>query len=344
MKKYVTHATRIALISGAVGLTASCQSAKVSAAKVDVKPAAQQVAMTTQLQTVNTSSTAMLTTAPAPISPVDLATDKTISMAYAIPSPKPITDAAQAFNAVEVASVDPAAMGLPTPTSVPTPILQQQATVGEATVQPVTAANPAAPQTAAAPAAAQPLATQPRKTAVMADSFGQPDVAAVFAIRMGGPAAPTAKAATSVQVASADPSAATAFAAQPAASAFEPVVTSSKNTDLNQLISKYAALYEVPEHLVHKVVRRESNYNPGAVHRGNWGLMQIRYRTAKGMGYAGSPNGLLDAETNLKYAVKYLRGAWLTADKDVAKADWLYRTGYYYQAKRKQLLEVIHAD
>ncbi|WP_137154569.1 lytic transglycosylase domain-containing protein [Rhizobium sp. FKL33] len=347
MKKYVTHATRIALISGAVGLTASCQSAKVNSAKLDVKPAAQQVAMTTQLQTVNTSSTAMLTTSPAPISPVDLASDKTVAMAYAIPSPKPITDAAQAFSAVEVASVDPSVMALPTPTSVPTPVLQQQTAAAAATVQPgipgavATTTADAAPGLQAAPGV-QPAAAQPRQSAVMTDSFGQPDVAAVFALRMGGPAATPSK--TSVELASADPSAATAFAAQPAVQSLEPVVSSSKNTDLNQLISKYAALYEVPEHLVHKVVRRESNYNPGAVHRGNWGLMQIRYRTAKGMGYEGSPNGLLDAETNLKYAVKYLRGAWLTADKDVAKADWLYRTGYYYQAKKKQLLEVIHAD
>lgn len=79
--------------------------------------------------------------------------------------------------------------------------------------------------------------------------------------------------------------------------------------------------------------------NPSAVHRGNWGLMQIRYNTAKGMGYDGSPTGLLDAETNLKFAVKYLRGAWLVADKDAKKADWLYRTGYYFDAKRKGLLE-----
>jgi soluble lytic murein transglycosylase-like protein len=119
----------------------------------------------------------------------------------------------------------------------------------------------------------------------------------------------------------------------------EPFVSSTKNTNLNQLITKYASLYDVPEHLVHHVVRRESNYNPAAVHRGNWGLMQIRYNTAKGMGYDGSPTGLLDAETNLKYAVKYLRGAWIVADKDAKKADWLYRTGYYFQAKKKGLLE-----
>jgi len=119
----------------------------------------------------------------------------------------------------------------------------------------------------------------------------------------------------------------------------EPFVSATKNTNLNQLITKYAALYDVPEHLVHHVVRRESNYNPAAVHRGNWGLMQIRYNTAKGMGYDGSPTGLLDAETNLKYAVKYLRGAWIVAEKDAKKADWLYRTGYYFQAKQKGLLE-----
>ena len=42
--------------------------------------------------------------------------------------------------------------------------------------------------------------------------------------------------------------------------------------------------------------------------------MQILPQTARGMGYAGTAQGLLDAETNLKYAVKYLRGAYLTAD------------------------------
>lgn len=31
------------------------------------------------------------------------------------------------------------------------------------------------------------------------------------------------------------------------------------------------------------------------------------------MGYGGNAAGLLDAETNLKYAVKYLRGAYVTA-------------------------------
>jgi soluble lytic murein transglycosylase-like protein len=115
----------------------------------------------------------------------------------------------------------------------------------------------------------------------------------------------------------------------------------ASNDRINLLIAKYAAMYGVPETLVHRVAKRESTYNPRALHRGNYGLMQIRYNTARGLGYGGNPAGLLDAETNLKYAVKYLRGAWIVAGKDEKAADWLYRTGYYYDAKRKGLLDDI---
>ncbi len=113
------------------------------------------------------------------------------------------------------------------------------------------------------------------------------------------------------------------------------------NQMLKTLISKYAALYQVPESLVHRVVKRESTYNPKAYSNGNYGLMQIRYNTAKGMGYKGPASGLFDAETNLKYAVKYLRGAWLTADTDHDGAVRLYASGYYYTAKRKGLLNQV---
>ena len=85
------------------------------------------------------------------------------------------------------------------------------------------------------------------------------------------------------------------------------------NGEINGLIDKYAALYEVPVDLVRRVVKRESNFNP-RYNRGHWGLMQIKHATARGMGYDGPARGLLDAETNLKYAVKYLRGAWMVAD------------------------------
>lgn len=110
-------------------------------------------------------------------------------------------------------------------------------------------------------------------------------------------------------------------------------------TPLDAMISKYAALYEIPEALLHRVIKRESRYNPKAYNSGNYGLMQIRYNTAKGMGYTGTPDGLFDAETNLKYGAKYLRGAWMVADNQHDGAVRLYASGYYYTAKRKGLLE-----
>jgi hypothetical protein len=109
--------------------------------------------------------------------------------------------------------------------------------------------------------------------------------------------------------------------------------------EVDRLIAKYAAQYEVPESLVRRVVKRESNFNPKARNGPYWGLMQILPQTAKGMGYKGTAQGLLDAETNLKYAVKYLRGAYLTADGNHDQAVRFYARGYYYDAKRRGLLE-----
>lgn len=105
------------------------------------------------------------------------------------------------------------------------------------------------------------------------------------------------------------------------------------------LIEQYADIYEVPPELVRRVVKRESNFRPAARNGPYWGLMQIRHDTARGMGYDGPASGLLDAETNLKYAVKYLRGAYITADGNQDQAVRFYARGYYYDAKRKGLLE-----
>jgi soluble lytic murein transglycosylase-like protein len=105
------------------------------------------------------------------------------------------------------------------------------------------------------------------------------------------------------------------------------------------LISKYAQIYDVPESLVRRVVQRESGFNPGARNGPYYGLMQIRHDTARSMGYGGSASGLLDAETNLKYAVKYLRGAYVVAGYNTDGAMRNYARGYYYDAKKLGLLE-----
>jgi soluble lytic murein transglycosylase-like protein len=111
------------------------------------------------------------------------------------------------------------------------------------------------------------------------------------------------------------------------------------NGNLDALISQYAAANNVPESLVRRVIRRESRGNPRAVRAGNYGLMQIRLGTARAMGYRGSARGLLDAETNLRYAVKYLAGAYRVAGGNSDRAVHYYAAGYYYAAKRRGLLD-----
>lgn len=108
---------------------------------------------------------------------------------------------------------------------------------------------------------------------------------------------------------------------------------------LHALIDKYAAIYDLPPSLMHRVVQRESSYNPAARNGPYYGLMQILPQTARTMGYRGNPDGLLDAETNLKYAGKYLRGAWLVANGNQDRAVMWYAKGYYYEAKRRGMLE-----
>jgi soluble lytic murein transglycosylase-like protein len=105
------------------------------------------------------------------------------------------------------------------------------------------------------------------------------------------------------------------------------------------LVSLYAQRHGVPETLAHRIVIRESRYNPAVKGRAHFGLMQISLPTAKQMGYAGAPQGLLDARTNLAYGMPYLANAWLVSGGSEARAVSLYSRGYYYDAKRKGVLK-----
>lgn len=112
----------------------------------------------------------------------------------------------------------------------------------------------------------------------------------------------------------------------------------NETPELRRLINKYAAVHDIPVTLLHRVIIRESTHNPAARNGPYYGLMQILPETARTMGYRGSPEGLLDAETNLIYAGRYLRGAWLVSDGDEQTAVNWYARGYYYEAKRRGML------
>ncbi|WP_421952068.1 transglycosylase SLT domain-containing protein [Pelagibacterium sp.] len=114
---------------------------------------------------------------------------------------------------------------------------------------------------------------------------------------------------------------------------------SHSRAEVEVLAQYYAQYYGVPLELVRRVINRESTFNPAARNGPYYGLMQILPATARTMGFRGEPADLLNAETNLIYAVKYLRGAWLLANGSHDRAVQLYAKGYYYEAKAAGLLE-----
>jgi soluble lytic murein transglycosylase-like protein len=95
------------------------------------------------------------------------------------------------------------------------------------------------------------------------------------------------------------------------------------------LIVEHAKTHGLPAALLRLVIRRESNFNPRAVYRGNFGLMQIRLGTARALGYRGTAEGLLDPATNMTYGVSYLAGAYRAAHGDEERTLVLYSRGYY---------------
>jgi soluble lytic murein transglycosylase-like protein len=118
----------------------------------------------------------------------------------------------------------------------------------------------------------------------------------------------------------------------------------ASHAKLDAMIASHAQENGVPVALVHRVIRRESGYRPSLVGKGGaMGLMQIKLATARGLGYTGTAQGLLDPETNLIYAVRYLAGAYRVAGGNDGRAVSHYAHGYYYAAKHKGMLAATKA-
>src|SRR3954467_2181368 len=112
----------------------------------------------------------------------------------------------------------------------------------------------------------------------------------------------------------------------------------AQRADYDALVTTHANANAVPEALVHRVIVRESRYQPHLVGRGGTiGLMQIKLATARGLGYTGDAAGLRDPNTNLPYGGKYLAGAWRAANGDPNRAVHYYAAGYYGVTKQQGL-------
>ncbi|HEX9591462.1 MAG TPA: transglycosylase SLT domain-containing protein [Bradyrhizobium sp.] len=124
-----------------------------------------------------------------------------------------------------------------------------------------------------------------------------------------------------------------------------PQAALAQRAQYEALIASHAQANGVPEALVHRVIVRESRYQPHLIGRGGTiGLMQIKLATARGLGYTGTADGLRDPNTNLTYAVKYLAGAYRAANGDHNRAVAYYASGYYYAAKRQRHEHIRHSE
>lgn len=76
------------------------------------------------------------------------------------------------------------------------------------------------------------------------------------------------------------------------------------------LVERHAAEAGVTPALAYAMVEIESGFNPDTTGRaGEIGLMQIKYETARSLGYDGDRQGLYDPDTNLRYGMRYLAAA-----------------------------------
>ncbi|MBB3996469.1 lytic transglycosylase domain-containing protein [Aureimonas pseudogalii] len=97
---------------------------------------------------------------------------------------------------------------------------------------------------------------------------------------------------------------------------------------IDRLIAQAADDNEIPRELAYAVVRVESHYNPRARGSGVYGLSQIKPATARGLGFSGPTEALLDPETNLRYGMRYLKGAWEQGGGDVCQTAMKYKGGH----------------
>ncbi|MEE1657024.1 lytic transglycosylase domain-containing protein [Microvirga sp. CF3062] len=100
---------------------------------------------------------------------------------------------------------------------------------------------------------------------------------------------------------------------------------------LKPLVARYASENGLPYELADAVIRIESRYNAGARNGPHMGLTQINVRTAQSLGYKGDAAGLLDAETNLRYGLKYLATAYKLAGGDTCGTILRYQFGHRTQ-------------
>jgi hypothetical protein len=96
-----------------------------------------------------------------------------------------------------------------------------------------------------------------------------------------------------------------------------------------EIVGREARARGLPPEVADAVAQIESGYRPSAVGGvGEIGLIQIRPSTAAMLGHRGGALALFEPETNIRYAVAYLAGAWRLAGGDLCRTLMKYRAGH----------------
>ncbi|MGE1176667.1 lytic transglycosylase domain-containing protein [Pseudomonas sp. BW7P1] len=96
------------------------------------------------------------------------------------------------------------------------------------------------------------------------------------------------------------------------------------NQPYAELVSAAASANQLPEALLHAVIKSESNYNPGATSpKGAGGLMQLMPDTARELGV----KDVYDPKANIQGGAKYLKRLMTLFNNDIALAVAAYNAG-----------------
>ena len=106
-------------------------------------------------------------------------------------------------------------------------------------------------------------------------------------------------------------------------------------------IDAWAFVYTLPRHVCYGLISQESRFNPRArrdeprLADASYGLTQILWHTAQGLGYRGDPEGLYDSDTNVKLGLLYFRNL-LRRFESLSIAISAYNGGYRHHTITNQ--------
>lgn len=101
----------------------------------------------------------------------------------------------------------------------------------------------------------------------------------------------------------------------------------------DDIIAKYANVYNVPEPWIRAFIQTESSFNPMAyraepqINDASYGLMQLLYKTAVGLGFTGAPESLYDPDTNINLGVKLMAQLRARYGDDIQAVYSAYNSG-----------------